>query len=213
MTDLVEIKNNEAVCTSLDVAEKFNKRHDNILRDIFNLLKNEGVKNMFQKSSYRDKKNETRSMYYMNRDGFSLLVMGFTGEKALEWKLGYIKAFNKMESIITERKTVEWQQARLKGKQTRRLETDAIKQLVALAEEQGSKNAKMYYIAYSKLANKICGIKDREKATRTQLIWLQAVENLIDKTVTEGVAHNNDYKTIYSICKDRLMQLQQIAAL
>ena len=56
-------------------------------------------------------------MYNMNRDGFSLLAMGFTGEKALRWKLDYIKAFNTMEAelkrIYTERQ--QWQIERDKG--------------------------------------------------------------------------------------------------
>lgn len=42
-------------------------------------------------------------MYIMNRDGFSLLAMGFTGKKALEWKLKYINAFNEMERQLRER--------------------------------------------------------------------------------------------------------------
>lgn len=198
------------------MAEKFNKQHKHVLRAIENIIQNSSTQNWaqcFKKHTYNDNSGKKNPMYYMTRDGFTILAMGFTGKEALDWKWNYIQAFNKMESILAERKTVNWQQARLEGKQTRRLETDAIKQLVALVEEQGSKNANMYYLAYSKLANKICGIKDRDKATRIQLIWLQAVESLIDKTVTEGIKNNNDYKTIYSICKDRLIQLQQIAAL
>lgn len=53
-------------------------------------------------SEYVDSKGETRNEYLLTRDGFSLVVMGFTGTKALEWKLKYIDAFNKMESAIKE---------------------------------------------------------------------------------------------------------------
>lgn len=106
MNELINIKNDEAVTTSLQVAEFFHKRHDRVLRAIDNLLeglpKNGVVK--FNVSQYKDAKGEKRKMYYMNRDGFSLLAMGFTGKKALDWKIKYIEAFNHMESYINFRK-------------------------------------------------------------------------------------------------------------
>lgn len=104
MQELINIKNDEAVTTSLLVAEFFERRHKNVIQTIENLLKNTGLKNelsgMFCKSTYRDNSGKSNPMYYMNRDGFSLLVMGFTGKKALEWKIKYIEAFNQMESYI-----------------------------------------------------------------------------------------------------------------
>lgn len=56
----------------------------------------------FIPSTYQDDKGETRNEYLLTRDGFSLLVMGFTGQKALEWKLKYIDAFNQMETALRE---------------------------------------------------------------------------------------------------------------
>lgn len=101
MDELVYLRNDEAVCSSLQVAEKFEKRHDNVMRSIEGLLKNEETHEMFKNSSYIEEQNNQRyPMYLMNRDGFSLLVMGFTGKKALDWKLQYIKAFNQMEKFI-----------------------------------------------------------------------------------------------------------------
>lgn len=55
---------------------------------------------MFIKNNYIDTKGRTQYEYLINRDGFSLLVMGFNGNKALEWKLKYIDAFNKMEEKL-----------------------------------------------------------------------------------------------------------------
>lgn len=112
MTELVYLKNDEAVCSSLQVAEKFGKRHDRVLRAIDNLLetlpKNGEVSKMFILSKRKAADGQFHRMYFMNRDGFSLLVMGFTGKKALEWKLKYIKAFNQMEKFILERQTQAW---------------------------------------------------------------------------------------------------------
>lgn len=94
MDELVYLRNDEAVCSSLQVAEKFEKRHDNVMRSIEGLLKNEETHEMFKNSSYIEEQNNQRyPMYLMNRDGFSLLVMGFTGKKALDWKLQYMDMF------------------------------------------------------------------------------------------------------------------------
>ena len=57
---------------------------------------------MFVEDSYLNSRNQQQPMYYMNRDGFTLLAMGFTGSKAMEFKLKYIDAFNKMEKQIKE---------------------------------------------------------------------------------------------------------------
>lgn len=109
MHELVLIKNDEEVTTSLKVAESFGKRHNNVIQAIENLmgglLKIEDTQQMFKKGRYRHEQNgQYYPMYYMNRDGFSLLVMGFTGNKAMEWKLKYIAAFNEMEKELKARK-------------------------------------------------------------------------------------------------------------
>lgn len=85
---------------TLKIAEVFKKRHTDILRAIDNLPKDEFNELNFKLVKYLDKKGEARPMYNLTRDGFSLLVMGFTGEKAYRWKIEFIKAFNKMESLI-----------------------------------------------------------------------------------------------------------------
>lgn len=104
MNELINIKNDEAVTTSLQVAEFFHKRHDAVLRSIEGLV-SENTKMWFHKSTYKTEGNNKKyPMYYMNRDGFSLLAMGFTGKKALEWKILYIQAFNQMEKYINFRK-------------------------------------------------------------------------------------------------------------
>lgn len=101
--NLVEIKNNQPVTTSLQVAEVFEKEHKVVLKAIDELK--EGVAqnyaNLFYEDTYihHQNKQEYRQMI-MNRDGFTLLAMGFTGSKALKFKLDYINAFNKMENQI-----------------------------------------------------------------------------------------------------------------
>lgn len=99
--ELVIMKDKQAVTTSLQVAQNFEKRHDHILRDIDNIKKDvPNFGEMFTETMELDSYGRDRRIYYMNRDGFSLLAMGFTGKKALEFKLKYINAFNQMEDYI-----------------------------------------------------------------------------------------------------------------
>ena len=101
--ELVVIQNRQAVTTSLQVAESFEKRHDHILRDIEALKKDvPNFGEMFHESETPDSYKRMRKTYYMNRDGFTLLAMGFNGKKALEFKLKYIQAFNQMEQTLLE---------------------------------------------------------------------------------------------------------------
>lgn len=129
---LVEIigKRNEErlITTSLKVAEVFEKEHRHILDAIRNLTAENSAAKFFKDTTYKNRGKEY-PMYEMDRDGFSLLVMGFTGEKALQWKIKYIEAFNAMETelkrIYTERQ--QWQIERDKGVVIRHILTDTIK--------------------------------------------------------------------------------------
>ena len=98
----IEIKyeNNQMLVSSLEVAKNFGKEHKNVLQTIGNLVaENSATKSMIYETSYKNRGRQY-PMYYMNRDGFSLLVMGFTGKEALEWKMKYIQAFNEMEQKL-----------------------------------------------------------------------------------------------------------------
>lgn len=122
----------EILTTSLKVAKKFEKEHKDVLESIRKLTAEKSAAKFFKETTYRNRGKEY-PMYEMNRDGFSLLAMGFTGEKALKWKLEYINAFNVMESelkrIYTERQ--QWQIERDKGVVIRHILTDTIKMKVA----------------------------------------------------------------------------------
>ena len=91
---------------SLYVAEFFEKNHKEVLRDIRNIaapnsgLSKEFAERNFALGSYKDKQNKKRPCYYLTRDGFTILVMGYTGKKALRFKELYIRRFNEMEELI-----------------------------------------------------------------------------------------------------------------
>ena len=107
MTDLVFKGQNDQVLTnSLLVAEKFGKEHSKVMRDIENLsCSNEFRAANFGVSSYISLQNKELPMYVITKDGFSFLVMGYTGKKAGLFKEEYIKAFNTMERSLKEIKT------------------------------------------------------------------------------------------------------------
>lgn len=95
-------KGGQIVVSSRTIADDFSKRHADVIRAIEEYLTDAEVRslNCLIESSYIDSKGETRKEYLITRDGFSLLIMGFKGKEALQWKLKYIEAFNKMEEII-----------------------------------------------------------------------------------------------------------------
>lgn len=104
MNDIIlSVQNGEPVVSSRQIAENFDKNHRDVLRAVDNLK--EDVRNfaqMFFESTEADSYGREQRTYLMNRDGFTLLAMGFTGKAALEWKLKYIAAFNEMEKKLTE---------------------------------------------------------------------------------------------------------------
>jgi Rha family phage regulatory protein len=107
MNDIIlSTQNGKPVASSRQIAESFGKEHKHVLRDIENLIGGEskiGLSSMFFKSEYISAQNKKLPEYLMNRDGFTLLAMGFTGKAALEWKLKYIAAFNEMEKKLSTR--------------------------------------------------------------------------------------------------------------
>lgn len=105
MNDLVIMHNQQAVTTSLILANAFEKEHKNVIRAIetkIGELKIEQSSKMFSKGEYTNSQNKRQPMYYLNRDGFTFIAMGFTGRKADEFKLKYIDAFNRMEEQIKQ---------------------------------------------------------------------------------------------------------------
>ncbi len=105
LEEIVIQRGEETVTSSMIIAESFEKNHRHVIRDIEELMSKIGEKanEMFEEKKYFAEDNgKPMKMYFMNKDGFALLTMGFTGEKALEWKIKYIETFNKMEQMIKE---------------------------------------------------------------------------------------------------------------
>lgn len=92
--------------TSLEVAKFFGKQHQHVMRSIDDLRSNTPESfsaSNFGRAEYSDEQGKPRPMFILYRDGFMLLVMGYTGKKALGMKLAYIEAFNRMEAELAAR--------------------------------------------------------------------------------------------------------------
>lgn len=93
--------NDQAMTSSLLVAKEFGKEHNKVMRDINNLACSQEFRAAnFGESSYVSEQGKEFPMFTMTKDGFSFLVMGYTGKKAAQFKEAYINAFNKMEVEI-----------------------------------------------------------------------------------------------------------------
>lgn len=100
-------ENGKVYATSRIIAEDFKKEHDDILGSIRDMIKNLtteniGVKNYFIESTYVNSRNRKYPQFKLTKDGFTLLAMGFTGAKALKFKIDYINKFNEMEQQLNE---------------------------------------------------------------------------------------------------------------
>ena len=147
-------KNEEQLTTtSRLIAEIFEKRHSDVIRAIENLeCSQDFTERNFAVSDYKDDSGKSNKEYIITKDGFVMLAMGFTGEKAFKFKEQYINAFNSMERelkrIYEERQ--QWVIEREKGKLVRHILTDTIKMKVA-----ESPNKKFMYPNYTKLIYKV----------------------------------------------------------
>ena len=109
---VVSVVNNQVTALSTDVARFFGKRHDAVIRDIKNLcsiLPSDRLHNFVETVVTRENPSGgapiKSKVYRMTRDGFTLLVMGWTGEKALQFKLAWLDAFNRMEEQLRKQQT------------------------------------------------------------------------------------------------------------
>ena len=183
MKDLVfRGQNDQVITTSLLVAETFEKEHRNVLKSIRKLMSatNVAVAQMFDETTYVNEQGKEQPMFVMNRDGFTLLAMGFSGEKALEFKVKYINAFNKMET-------------ELKSQQTKQLSAaesllQSVQLLVAHERQLAilEHNQKNMQGAISSLYDKVYGMQ-----FQTNMIE-QKINNEIDRYTVIGycTAHN-----------------------
>ena len=139
-------KQEVTVVSSLDVAETFEKRHDHVLRDIIKItnpksgLSEKFIRDNFFEDTYKDSTGRNLPYYLMAKDGFTMLAMGYTGEKAMKFKEEYIKQFDAMRKL-------------LQGKLIEREKGIAVRQSLTKALQLSAENERMHGHAYSTYTN------------------------------------------------------------
>lgn len=217
MNDLVVLNLGVPMVDSVLVGKKFKKDHRQIL-DAIRRVESESSefwRANFCASTYRVRGKDYEN-YLMTRDGFSLIAMGFTGKEALQWKVSYINAFNSMEKALARKDdAIEWKQARLQIKQVRQSFTDAVKQFVEYATEQGSKSANMYYCNITKMEYAALELVEkgqkvpsnfRDTLDIMDISFLQTAEQIARAALINGMDRKLPYKEIYQLAKEKVYQ-------
>lgn len=194
LVEIIKINKEEVtVVSSLDVAETFDKEHRRVLQDIRELQCSEEFRVLnFVQSYYINSQNKKQPMFNITKDGFTLLAMGYTGAKAMQFKESYIKQFNAMEKA-------------LKGKLIEREKGIAVRQALTKSLQLSQENERMHGHAYSTYTNCIykvlfgmnanqlrekygIGKKEnlRDYFTELELKAVQSMENMVSGLVDCG---------------------------
>ena len=220
-TTLVFIKNDTPLTTSRTVAEQFGKQHQHVMRDIRDIISQvedeSKIGRMFHETTYADKYGRQKPMYTMTRDGFSLLAMGFTGKKALEFKLKFIDAFNRMEQALSVVPQIErdarWLETRQGTKTSHRPFTDAIKMLIEYLESRGQKfhNTGYIYASFTNLIQDACGVKcgQRDNAPVANLNKLDQVQGMVANIIVKLIA-GGKVRTLAEVKAHVILQLDTL---
>jgi Rha family phage regulatory protein len=215
-TRLIQVEGGEPTTTSLIIAEEFGRRHNDVLREIESLAKDETIDvRDFAPISYIDTMNREQRAYKLNERS-ALTAMPFIGgKKSREGQKRLVDGFLAMRKELT-RRTIQkhdavWQQARLSGKIARIELTDAVQEFVEYAHAQGSTNARMYYSSLTLMEyralfmiGKAAGEGFRDKLTALQSSYLTTAESIAQRALREGMTKELHYKGIYALAKERV---------
>lgn len=214
MNALVSLNGNEAFTDSMIIAEGTGNDHHAVQQLISTY---EDDFRDFGKLAFEMRpmlSGQKSKIYLLSEEQATFLISLMKNNKTVvAFKKELVRQFYDMRRFILERQSEEWQITRKYGIITRKSETDTLKVLVEYAMEQGSKHADKLYTVYSKLANKVIGIKNRDNATVEQLNNLSLAENIIIHCIRVGIADGKHYKEIYQDSKKRLEMFKDIAFL
>lgn len=135
---------------------------------------------------------------------YFLLTLMRNNDHIVSAKLKLVKAFRDARAQLALRDI-----ARIEGKEARKTETEAIKDLVSYAMASGSKNANMYYANITKMTNKLLGIEAGQRNTldHKKLQQIKVAETIIEIAIRDGLKAGLSYKDIYTLCKDRVSSI------
>lgn len=215
---LVVLQGNEAFTDSMIIVNGTNNQHKSVVSLIkahMKRLEKFGEVGFSDLKSTNPKGGRPTRVYELNEPQATLLITFLDNTDIVaDFKTELVRQFYAMRQFILQKQSKEWTTAREQGKITRNAETSVLKNLVDYARGQDySHEDRFLYMNYSRLADKICGISKRDKATTEQLTNLTVVENIILHCVQDGIEQDKYYKVIYQDCKKRLEMFSDIAYL
>lgn len=220
MKELVCVKGNEVFTDSMVVADGTGYEHHTItrkIRDFTSDFEELGKIRFMDVTSTNSSGGRPTKLYLLNEPQATYLITLLENNEAVrKFKLELVKEFYRMRSFLLERRSAEWQQSRITGKQIRKDETDVIlTKLIPHAEFQGSKNAGKLYMTYSKLVNATLGIEagQRDKLPLAYIDAIRFLENAIENIISIEVGKETHYKEIYQICKAKCQIIKDLAFL
>ncbi|MGH8709746.1 MAG: Rha family transcriptional regulator [Burkholderiales bacterium] len=226
---LIEVNGEELTTTSLVIAEEFGRRHQHVIRSLKRLEERKKISPLAGLSFlFKDTQNREKEAYRLGERDFLIAMPFIGGAKAEDGQVILVDAFLKMRKELSRiQKTVfsnqsdpEWIKIREEGKVERREETDAIKLLEQYADRQGGVKVDKHgnlqpegrnlYAGYSRMVNKLLFfvVKKyknlRDVLSRRELTILQVADEIIQRTILEGVQTEMEYHQVYYCAKARI---------
>ncbi len=206
--------NNQVCINSLDIAKEFGREHKSVLRTVNELIADATIsRHEFVPRNYK-KRGKEYPCYELNEAGFLKAMPFIGGRKSKEGQKRLVDEFLKVRKLLDrqakERETLAYQVARLSGKNSRDILTDAIQSFVAYAKELGSQNADRYFANITNAVYKAMLVIEpqatevRELLTAIQLSTLSTFELIAAQALTVGMEKQQPYKDIFQSVKNTL---------
>jgi phage regulator Rha-like protein len=206
--------NNQVCINSLDIVKEFGREHKSVLRTVNELIADATISRHESVSRTYKKRGKEYPCYELNEAGFLKAMPFIGGRKSKEGQQRLVDEFLKVRKLLErqskERETLAYQVARLSGKDSRGILTDAIQAFVAYAKEFGSQNADRYFANITNAVYKTLLIIEpqatevRELLTAIQLSTLSTFELIAAQVLTEGMEQQQPYKEVFQAMKNAL---------
>ena len=189
--------------SSREIASFTGKRHDHVMRDIEKMFAELNIHTPHFWGTYKTSNGNEYGCFNLPKRETLILISGYSAK---------VRALIIDRWIELEKEVAQVKATRLDGKKVRKLETDAIKDLIEYAEASGSKNAGMYYSNITRMTNSILGIESgqRDNLTIKQLDQVRIAETMVKMAIADGLEQSLPYKEIYKLCKDRVSSIASV---
>lgn len=189
--------------SSREIASFAGKRHDHVMRDIKKMFAELSIHAPHFWGTYKTSNGNEYGCFNLPKREKLILISGYSAK---------VRALIIDRWIELEKKVAQVKATRLDGKEVRKLETDAIKDLIEYAEASGSKSASMYYSNITRMTNSILGIESgqRDNLTVKQLDQVRIAETMVKMAISDGLEQSLPYKEIYKLCRDRVSSIASV---